>query len=68
MQPAEKEPKGMRRDIWFFLFFIGTLLFGWPLMLIFSSGLVVYLYIVWLLFIVLIYCATKVSEREDGGA
>jgi hypothetical protein len=57
----------MRRDVWFFLFFIGVLLFGWPLMSIFLSGLATYLFVIWLLFIVLIYLATKVTEREDGG-
>jgi len=57
----------MRRDVWFFLFFIGILLFGWPLMSIFRSGLATYLFVIWLLFIVLIYLATKVTEREDGG-
>jgi len=57
----------MRRDVWFFLFFIGALLFGWPLMSIFRTGLAMYLFVIWLLFIVLIYFATKVTEREDGG-
>ncbi len=57
----------MRRDAWFFLFFIGVLLFGWPLMSIFLSGLATYLFVIWLLFIVLIYLATKVTKREDGG-
>lgn len=58
----------MRKDIWFFLFFIGALLFAWPLMLIFRSSLATYLFVVWLLFIVLIYICTKITEREDGGA
>ena len=57
----------MRHDLFFFLFFIGVLLFGWPLMSIFRYGLATYLFIVWLLFIILIYVATNVSEREDGG-
>ena len=58
----------MRRDVWFFLFFIGVLLFGWPLMSIFRHNLVLYLFTTWLLFIVLIFIATKASEREDGGS
>jgi hypothetical protein len=57
----------MRRDVWFFLFFIGVLLFGWPLMTIFKSSLAMYLFVVWLLFIVLIYLVAKFTEREDGG-
>ncbi len=57
----------MRKDVWFFLFFLGSLLFGWPLMSIFRYGLAIYLFIIWLLFIVLIFIATIFSEREDGG-
>ncbi len=57
----------MRRDVWFFLFSLGVLLFGWPLMSIFRYGLATYLFIVWLVFLVLIYITTKFSDREDGG-
>ena len=57
----------MRRDVWFFLFFLGAVLFGWPIMSIFRYGLATYLFIVWLLFIVFIFVATKFSDREDGG-
>jgi hypothetical protein len=57
----------MRRDIWIFLFFVGLLLFSWPLMSIFGYGLATYLFVSWLLFIILIFIASKVSEREDGG-
>ncbi len=51
----------------FTFFFIGGLLFGWPLMTIFESSLATYLFVIWLLFIVLIYLAAKVTKREDGG-
>ncbi len=58
----------MRRDIWFFLFFMGILLFGWPILSIFRFGLATYLFIIWLLFILLIFVFTKVTEREDGSS
>ncbi|HTG00835.1 MAG TPA: hypothetical protein VK654_09640 [Nitrospirota bacterium] len=57
----------MRNDISFFLFFLGGVLFGWPLMSIFRYGLATYLFVAWLLFIVLIFIATNVCKREDGG-
>ena len=57
----------MRRDVWFFLFFIGCLLFGWPLMSIYKEGMAIYLFIAWLVFIALILIASIFSEREDGG-
>jgi hypothetical protein len=57
----------MTRDVWFFLFFLGALLFGWPLISIFKSGLAAYLFIVWIVFIALILIASLFSEREDGG-
>jgi hypothetical protein len=57
----------MRHDLFLFLFCIGVLLFGWPLMSIFRYGLATYLFIIWLVFIILIFIATNVSEREDGG-
>ena len=57
----------MTRDVWFFLFFLGALLFGWPLISIFKSGLAAYLVIVWIVFIALILVASILPEREDGG-
>jgi len=64
---AEKGQTIMRRDVWFFLFFLGVLLFGWPLMSIFRNGMAIYLFTVWLVFIVLILIISIFSEREDGG-
>jgi hypothetical protein len=57
----------MTRDVWFFLFFLGVLLFGWPLISIFKSGLATYLFVIWIVFIALILIASLFSEREDGG-
>lgn len=57
----------MRRDIWIFLFFIGLLFFGWPLISIFRDSLTTYLFVAWSVFIALIFIASRFSEREDGG-
>jgi hypothetical protein len=57
----------MKRDIWIALFFLGLLLFGWPLLSIFLNNLPYYLFIAWFVFIALIFLASRSSEREDGG-
>jgi hypothetical protein len=57
----------MRKDLGIFLFFTGMVLFGWPLISIFKHGLAIYLFIIWLLFIALIFVATRFPEKEDGG-
>ncbi len=56
----------MRRDIWFFLFLIGAALFSWPLISIFKTSIIPYLFIVWLLFIMLIRVFVALSEKEEG--
>ena len=57
----------MRRDFGIFLFSLGVVLFSWPLISIFQHGLAIYLFVIWLLFIALIFVATRFPEREDGG-
>jgi hypothetical protein len=42
-------------------------LFSWPLISIFKYGLAIYLFVIWLVFIALIYVATRFPEKEDGG-
>jgi hypothetical protein len=59
--------KGMKRDIWIALFFLGVLLFGWPFLNIFHDRLPYYLFIIWFVFIALIFFASRSSDREDGG-
>ena len=58
----------MKRDIWFFLFCLGVLLFGVPFLSIFQDSLAYYLFIIWFCFIGLIFLASKLSGREDGGS
>lgn len=55
----------MRRDIWIFLFALGVLFFGWPIMTIFQDNLAVSLFVIWLAFIILLFIVSIVSERED---
>ena len=57
----------MRRDIWIFLFFLGTILFGWPFLKIFHHSLTYYLFISWFAFIGLLFLASLLSDRGDGG-
>jgi hypothetical protein len=57
----------MRRDIWIFLFFLGSILFGWPFLRIFHRSLTYYLFITWFVFIGLLFLASLLSDRGDGG-
>lgn len=57
----------MRRDIWIFLFFLGSMLFGWPFLRIFHESLTYYLFIAWFAFIGLLFLASLSTERGDGG-
>ena len=57
----------MKRDAWIFLFAIGLLIFTGPFMSMVSQGLVLYLFILWLVFIVLIFIGSLFSDREEDG-
>ena len=57
----------MRRDIWFFIFALGALLFTWPVLAIFKDVLPAYFFIIWLVFIILIFTIVRLSERQGGG-
>ena len=58
----------MRRDLWLFLFVLGAAFFSWPILSIVKDGLVLYLFIVWLVFIGLIRIAAIFSEKEESGS
>ena len=64
---AQKAGIRMRREVWIFLFVLGVLFFSWPIMSIFEGSLVLSLFVIWLVFIVLIFITSILSEREDGG-
>jgi len=51
------------KELWSFLFLIGTLLFNWPLLDIFSLSLPYYLFSVWGLFIVVVSLSIALSKR-----
>lgn len=57
----------MRREVFIFLFILGALFFSWPIMSIFESNLVISLFVIWLIFILLMFITSVISEREDGG-
>lgn len=57
----------MRRDIWYFIFALGAILFTWPILSIFKDSLPAYFFIIWLVYIILVFVTAKFSEREDGG-
>ncbi len=58
----------MRRDLWFFIFALGAMCFGWPIISIFRSSLTTYLFFAWIVFIALIFIATTFSGRKEGGS
>jgi hypothetical protein len=53
-----------KRELWFFIFLIGALLFNWPLLDIFSLSLEYYLFGVWGAFIVLVGIFISVRRRR----
>jgi len=55
----------MKRDIWIFLFAIGLILFGWPIMSIFKHSLSIYLFLIWIIYIALIFIASIFTQEED---
>ncbi|MDA8098499.1 MAG: hypothetical protein M0042_02585 [Nitrospiraceae bacterium] len=57
----------MNRDLWIYLFFLGGLFFSWPLLDIFKASLPLYLFTVWIVFIGLLFFASKRTGRKDGG-
>jgi hypothetical protein len=58
----------MRKDIWIFLFLLGLLLFSWPIISIFKDNFSIYPFLIWIVFIILIFVTTFLSDKEDRGA
>jgi hypothetical protein len=52
------------KEVWFFLFFLGTLLFNWPFLDIFSLTLPAYLFGTWGLFIFIVGISINKLGRE----
>jgi hypothetical protein len=54
------------KEIWLFLFLVGTLLFNWPFLVIFGLKLPYYLFGVWGIFIVVINIFIKKTSRPGN--
>ena len=56
------------KDIWIFLFSLGLILFGWPVISMFGQNLSIYLFSAWFIYICCIFMATRYTgKRDDGG-
>lgn len=56
------------KDLWVFLFFLGAVLFGWPIISMFGHHVAYYFFSAWIILIVLIFLAARVDiKREKGG-
>ncbi len=56
------------KDIWIFLFTLGIVLFGWPIISIFGQNISTYFFLAWIVFIFFIFIATRYrDEGDDGG-
>lgn len=53
-------------EIWVFIFFLGLLSFNWPLLEIFHTEVVAYLFVTWILFILLIAFAARRTNSSKG--
>ncbi|MDA8104113.1 MAG: hypothetical protein M0Z71_01910 [Nitrospiraceae bacterium] len=54
------------RERWFFLFLVGTLLFNWPFLSIFSLSLPFYLFGLWAAFIIVISLFIRKTNNRGG--
>jgi len=54
------------KELWFFIFFIGTLLFNWPFLDIFSMSLPLYLFGTWGFFIIIVSVFINILNRENS--
>lgn len=53
------------KEFWVFLFFLGTLLFNWPFLDIFSLVLPFYFLVAWGLFILIVGIVANLKKTED---
>jgi len=53
------------KELWSFLFLIGTLLFNWPFLDIFSLSLPYYLFTIWGLFIIAVSLSIANAKRPS---
>jgi len=53
------------KELWLFLFLIGTLALNWPFLAIFGSNLPAYLFLAWLMLIAAIYHFAAGASKDD---
>jgi len=53
------------KEFWFFLFFLGLLLFNWPFLDIFNMALPLYFLIAWGLYIAVVGFVASFSLKKD---
>ncbi|HSB31972.1 MAG TPA: hypothetical protein VLD55_10240 [Candidatus Sulfobium mesophilum] len=54
------------KEIWFFLFFFGVLLFNWPFLEVFALSLPYYLFIIWGVFIIVVIVVIKKMNKQSS--
>lgn len=54
------------KEIWFFLFFFGVLLFNWPFLEVFALSLPYYLFIIWGVFIIVVIVVIKKMDKQSS--
>lgn len=55
------------KELWFFIFFFGVLLFNWPFLEIFDLSLPYYLFVVWGAFIIVVGMVIKKMNKQGSG-
>jgi hypothetical protein len=53
------------KELWFFLFFLGCLLFNWPVLSIFDLSLPLYLFVLWAVFILVIRLLIRGADNQS---
>lgn len=54
------------RELWLFIFLLGTILFNWPFLSIFSLSLPFYLFGLWGIFILVIHILIRRSNNQSA--
>ncbi len=54
------------KELWFFIFLFGVLLFNWPFLEIFDLSLPYYLFIIWAAFIFVVGMVLKKMSKQGS--
>ncbi|UCD35820.1 MAG: hypothetical protein JSU90_03020 [Nitrospiraceae bacterium] len=55
------------KDLWVFLFFLGAVLFGWPIISMFGHHVAFYLFSAWITLIIFVFLAARADKRREPG-